>query len=497
MAVQALDFSDSSRAVIRHCTFNNSGMTSHGLDTSLYGARHWEIYNNNFIFSTSGTSMAGNPFPLNLNWWFFCRGGTGVIFNNVMPDISSQQWGNKASILFTVFNIRRMSAYVPCQTTWPAIHQVGQGYSNGLVLDPAYIWGNSDGTTYNNPGTSDWPSDDCGNGLLSESFIQEGRDYYVNTPKPGYTPYIYPHPLRSTVGGATPVSDPLLWRNSRTGEVAIWLMNGINVSQSAMLGRAGLNWQVLGTGDFTGQGNSDILWSNKITRELAIWFMNGVSVTGSQDFFLHGVGGTVQAIGDLEGNGFADLIFRNSENGNTWVVLNNGPPNFSVSWSGKVPPNWVIAGLADVSGNGTPQLIWRNIRTGRVSMWYFSNGVPSQSIVLGSVGLNWVIKAFGDLSGDGREDIVWQNSISGAVSVWYSGGTQFSASAVLGRVPSRWAMRGVAHLNGNGPGQIIWRNAWNGQVWAWTVNGSAFSGTLLPSHLGLNWELQPAQPVNP
>lgn len=197
MALQALDFDDNSRVVIRHCTFNNSGFSSHGLDTSPYGMRQWEIYNNTFIFSTTGTSMAGQPFPLNLNWWFFCRGGTGVIFNNVMPDISSQQWGSKGSVLFTVYSIRRLSAYIPPQTTWQALHQVGQGYANGaLDLDPVYVWGNTGGSLSNNPGIVDYEPDEVGKNLMSSSFIQLNRDYYVNTPKPGYAPYTYPHPMR-------------------------------------------------------------------------------------------------------------------------------------------------------------------------------------------------------------------------------------------------------------------------------------------------------------
>jgi hypothetical protein len=196
MALAALDLDDNSRVVIRHCTFNNSGFSSHGLDTSPYGMRQWEIYNNTFIFSTSGTDPAGNAYPLNINWWFFVRGGTGVIFNNVMPDIASQTWGSKASILFTVFNIRRTSSYIPCQMTWQALHQVGQGYNNGLVLDPVYVWGNTAGTNYNNLALNDY-GDECGNGLTSSQFIQLNRDVYLGTAKPGYAPYTYPHPLRT------------------------------------------------------------------------------------------------------------------------------------------------------------------------------------------------------------------------------------------------------------------------------------------------------------
>jgi hypothetical protein len=196
MAWQALDFDDNSRVVIRYCTFNNSAGTSHGLDSSPYGTRQWEVYNNTYIFSTTGRSMGGKHFPLELDWWFYCRGGTGVVFNNVMPDINTEKWGEKASILFTVFNIRRKSAYIPCQTQWEALHQVGQGYNAGLVLDPVYVWGNTGGTSYNKLNLNDWEPDQCRDGLYSSEFIQEARDVYLGTAKPGYTPYTYPHPLR-------------------------------------------------------------------------------------------------------------------------------------------------------------------------------------------------------------------------------------------------------------------------------------------------------------
>jgi len=53
-------------------------------------------------------------------------------------------------------------------------------------------------------------SDQCGNGLLGENFIVQGRDFIVGKAKPGYTPYTYPHPLRTGVApGPTPASTPL------------------------------------------------------------------------------------------------------------------------------------------------------------------------------------------------------------------------------------------------------------------------------------------------
>ena len=48
----------------------------------------------------------------------------------------------------------------------------------------------------------------------TSSMIQENRDYFVNKgPKPGYSPYLYPHPLRS--GGASTPATPAAPTNLR------------------------------------------------------------------------------------------------------------------------------------------------------------------------------------------------------------------------------------------------------------------------------------------
>jgi hypothetical protein len=194
--LQALDFSDNSRAVVRHCTFDNSALSSHGLDTGPYGVRQWEVYKNTFMFSTSGKSPTGKNYPLPMDYWFFVRGGTGVFWGNNIPDMISQEWGTKSTLKMTVFNVRRASAYIPCQTRWPAIHQVGQGYDHGLVADPIYIWANMGGRNGDHPGIVDWEPDQCGHGQHSEEYIRQGRDYIVGSAKPGYAEYPYPHPLR-------------------------------------------------------------------------------------------------------------------------------------------------------------------------------------------------------------------------------------------------------------------------------------------------------------
>ena len=117
--LQCIDFDDNSRSVMRHCVFDNSAVGSHGQETSSVGARQWELYENEFIFTTGSNNPGPLDYPLNINYWLFIRGGgPGVCFNNKMPNITSSAWGDKVEIKFNLYNIRRLGQ-VPCQKLPP------------------------------------------------------------------------------------------------------------------------------------------------------------------------------------------------------------------------------------------------------------------------------------------------------------------------------------------------------------------------------------------
>lgn len=221
---------DNSRVVIRHCKICNATLTGHGQETSIYGAREWEIYDNTFIYRSSGTGPSGASYPLNMNSWVFIRGGTGVITNNSMDDIPF----NKIGIVLNVFSITRGlddgAGGTFCPLAYPAPRQTGWGWSEssnaefgvgddtnanrlvgdsspglfgadgiGAVLDPVYIWGNT-GTETTDPnyvGTQTYEPDNCGHGNQIATYLKQGRDYYVNVAKPNWSPYTYPHPLHT------------------------------------------------------------------------------------------------------------------------------------------------------------------------------------------------------------------------------------------------------------------------------------------------------------
>ena len=72
----------------------------------------------------------------------------------------------------------------------------------------------------------------------------------------------------------------ILWYNTASGQVVLWLVSGTSVIGGGSPGSAASPWTIAQTGDFNADGKSDILWVNPASGQLVTWFLNGTSVIG-------------------------------------------------------------------------------------------------------------------------------------------------------------------------------------------------------------------------
>jgi len=95
------------------------------------------------------------------------------------------------------------------------------------------------------------------------------------------------------------------------------------MSSGIDLGAVPLNWTVVGTGDFNGDGVSDILWRDT-AGDLAIWLMNSTGQEASGTTYPQiPTTWSVAATGDFDGNGTSDILWLDTS-GNLGVWLMNG-----------------------------------------------------------------------------------------------------------------------------------------------------------------------------
>jgi hypothetical protein len=58
----------------------------------------------------------------------------------------------------------------------------------------------------------------------------------------------------------------------------MWLMNGTTVASWSLIANIWKGWNIVGTGDFNGNGEADVLWRDD-SGGVAIWMMDGATVS--------------------------------------------------------------------------------------------------------------------------------------------------------------------------------------------------------------------------
>ncbi len=245
----------------------------------------------------------------------------------------------------------------------------------------------------------------------------------------------------------------ILWRDTSSGLVVIWFMDGTQRVGAGAVGAVPLSWQIVGTGNFDGdpEGRSDILWRNTSTGQVVIWLLDGTQLIG------HGAPGSagpvweIAGVGDFDGDARADILWRNtSGNGQVVVWFIDGTERIGVDSAGFLPHEWQIVGTGNFDGDmlGRADILWRH-NNGQVLIWLMDG---AQTIGLGSpgnAGPSWQIVDTGDLDGDGRSDILWRNQApSGQVFVWLIQGTALAGYGPLRAIPHEWQLVGTGDFNG-------------------------------------------------
>jgi len=247
----------------------------------------------------------------------------------------------------------------------------------------------------------------------------------------------------------------LLWRHSN-GTVTSWLgtdSGGFRSNSDNHLEWVDPSWHVVATGAFTGigYGYDDILWRNddgtvRLERSAGDHFVPWPSADNSALNNNWQIVGT----GDFNGDGIDDILWR-------------GPNGYVTEWLGSLmgefvsneanagtdiaDSSWQIAGIGDFNGDAIADVLWRSAG-GYVTEWL---GTPTGALIsnqeiagTGIAGVEWHVVSIGDFNGDVIDDILWRND-GGYITEWLgtaSGAfTSNQESAGTGIASTEWHLQ--------------------------------------------------------
>lgn len=236
-------------------------------------------------------------------------------------------------------------------------------------------------------------------------------------------------------------------------------------------------WVPVASGDFDGDGQTDLIWRNTSTGRVIVWYMNGTTRVSTANVWTGDAAWVPIASADFNADGKPDLVWRNSTTGRVIVWLLNGITATSTItiWSGDSA--WAPVAAGDFNADGKPDLVWRNSTTGRVIVWYLNGTTTSGTATLWSGDAAWRPIAAADFNADGKPDLLWRNTSTGRVVVWYLNGVTTTSTGVVWSGSAAWVPITVGNLGGDSQADTIWRNSADGRVLTWVMSGLTSAST--------------------
>jgi len=209
--------------------------------------------------------------------------------------------------------------------------------------------------------------------------------------------------------------------NPATGQRAFLVdqMNPGGIEAQFQIAVRGADWIVDGIGDFNGNGTDDILEHRDLggTRTLEVSVMNNNAVQSNITLNVNGVEWNADGTGDFNGNGTSDVLQHQISAGSmtlrALMVSNNVVQ--SAPTLGTIDANWQVDGTGDFNHDGTSDILVHldsssGVRT--LQVLTIQNNAVTSATTIGQVGTNISVGGIGDFNGDGTSDILMHQDVS-------------------------------------------------------------------------------------
>jgi hypothetical protein len=539
-AEDSIDAYSGARVVVRHNTFLSISQGFHGTDSGSNRSPHsFEIYNNTYINNSSHTIRA-----------LTVRGGTGVIWGNTYGGSHGSWYGVTLQYFRatapgsawrqcdgTVWQLGSTDVSTEASRTCSVNGGVGfnnvdketlgpwggnytrgfdgtglhgypgrdqPGFTTGQVSSPIYIWNQSPDF-----GAGPWAGGNPADQALLATFIVEGRDYFRNTPRPGYTPYVYPHPLVTGTGTPTPTPTgtptpmpsatptPSASPSSTATPTSTPTATATSTPPSTPTPPPPTPTPTAtttptpsaATTDFNGDGHPDWVLRHAVTGQTAIWYLNNNVYVSSAYGPTLAAGWGLRALGDFNHDSHPDygLFALNTDQTAIWYL--SGPSYIGGAYAPTLPSGWELVATADFNGDSKPDYVLYNSGTNQTAIWYMNNNVYAGGGYGPTLPPGWTVVGAADFDRDGHPDYLLYHPSSGYTAIGYLSGLTLVGAAWGPILPSGWTLVATTDFNGDGNPDYTLYETDTRQTAIWYLNNNVYTGSAWGPTLPAGWSL--------
>jgi hypothetical protein len=438
-----MDAFGGARYVIRHCRLVNTHPGGHGTEGQrARGVRAVEVYNNVMTHTLGG--VVGNV-----------RGGVQIYHNNRATGPSTVGIRLQYQRIFNNFTIWGRAdgtSIYDVNQNGVVVHAIDQpgraegglirganppvlpGAWNDQVTDACYAWNN----TYDGQPTRMYGE---------QPNIREG-EHYFNSPKPGYAPYTYPHPLVSAVGAARATvtdfngddSPDFVIGTASTHRTAIWYLDNNLLIGSGFGPTLPGRWGLAAAADFNRDGHTDYALFNSVTGQTVIGYLSGLTVIGAAFGPRLLTGWELAAVADFNGDSKADYLLYKASTRQTAIWYLDDNVFINGGFGPSLPPGWSLIGAADFNRDGHPDYVLFNSATHQSVIGYLSGRTLIGAAFGPTITGAWRFVATDDFNSDGYPDYVLYNPATRQTSIWYLSDNVYVSSAQGPTLPTGWSL---------------------------------------------------------
>ncbi|MFZ2065528.1 MAG: VCBS repeat-containing protein, partial [Xanthobacteraceae bacterium] len=175
---------------------------------------------------------------------------------------------------------------------------------------------------------------------------------------------------------------------------------GPNILSTKPIGTLPAGWTVAGS-----DNRGAIFLRNMTTGDVGVWVIGctkfnvasnstSCSPVNTIDFGPVPLSWQIVGIGDFDGNGSSDILFKDSSNNvGIWLLETNDQTIkiLSTSVLGAVPAGWNVALTGDFNGVGKADVLWMD-GSGNVGAWAMNGTAISAVVSFGNVGTTWSVQ---------------------------------------------------------------------------------------------------------